>query len=112
MTGASWLPSAAHVGLGHYLVVSALLFTLGLFTIATRRNAVAVLMGVELLLNAAALDFVAFARYADGGVGGQVVAVFIIVVAAAEAAIALAIVLAVFRRFRTIDAHDLSTLRE
>lgn len=111
-SSAGWPSPVLHVGLGHYLVVAALLFALGLLTVATRRNAVAVLMGVELLLNAAALDFVAFSRYVEGGVGGQVVAVFIIVVAAAEAAIALAIVLAVFRRFRTIDAHDLSTLRE
>ncbi len=100
------------IGLNHFLVVSALLFVIGLFTVATRRNAVAVLMGVELILNAAALNFVAFSHYVEGAVGGQVFAVFIIVMAAAEAAIALAIVLAIFRHFHSIDANQTSTLRE
>lgn len=100
------------VGLNHFLVVSALLFAIGLLTVATRRNAVAVLMGVELILNAAALNFVAFSHYVEGGVSGQVFAVFIIVMAAAEAAIALAIVLAIFRHFRSIDSTETSTLRE
>ncbi|HXU68982.1 MAG TPA: NADH-quinone oxidoreductase subunit NuoK [Polyangia bacterium] len=100
------------IGLQHFLVVSAALFALGLLTVATRRNAVAILMGVELILNAAALNFVAFAHFVAGAVGGVVFALFIIVLAAAEAAIALAIVLAIFRHFRTIDAHDVSTLKE
>jgi NADH-quinone oxidoreductase subunit K len=100
------------IGLPHFLVVSAILFALGLFTVATRRNAVAILMGVELILNAAALNFVAFGHFVAGAVGGAVFALFIIVLAAAEAAIALAIVLAIFRHFRSIDAHDVSTLRE
>jgi NADH-quinone oxidoreductase subunit K len=100
------------VGLNHFLVLSALIFSIGLLTVATRRNAVAVLMGVELILNAAALNFVAFSHYVEGAVGGQVFAVFIIVMAAAEAAIALAIVLAIFRHFRSIDAHETSTLRD
>lgn len=100
------------VGLTHYLVLSATLFALGLLTVITRRNAVAILMGVELILNAAALNFVAFAQHVEGGVRGQVFAVFVIVLAAAEAAIALAIVLAIFRQFRSIDARDTSTLRE
>ena len=100
------------VGLNHFLVLSAILFGIGLLTVSTRRNAVAVLMGVELILNAAALNFVAFAHYIEGSVGGMVFAVFIIVMAAAEAAIALAIVLAIFRHFHSIDAAATSTLRE
>ena len=100
------------IGLQHFLIVSAILFGFGLLTVATRRNAVAILMGVELILNAAALNFVAFSHYVEGGVGGQVFALFIIVLAAAEAAIALAIVLAVFRHFHSIDANDTSTLRD
>lgn len=100
------------VGLPHLLVLSAILFGFGLLTVATRRNAVAILMGVELLFNAAALNFVAFSHHVHGMVDGQVFALFIIVVAAAEAAIALAIVLAIFRHFRTIDAHQTATLRE
>jgi NADH-quinone oxidoreductase subunit K len=100
------------VGLNHFLVLSAILFGLGLLTVATRRNAVAILMGVELILNAAALNFVAFSHYVAGGVSGMVVALFIIVLAAAEAAIALAIVLSIFRHFHSIDANDTATLRE
>jgi NADH-quinone oxidoreductase subunit K len=100
------------IGLNHFMVVSAILFGLGLLTVATRRNAVAILMGVELILNAAALNFVAFATYVHGLVAGQVFALFIIVLAAAEAAIALAIVLSIFRHFHSIDANDTSTLRE
>ncbi len=100
------------IGLPHYLVVSALLFALGVLTVATRRNAVAILMGVELILNAAAVNFVAFSHFVEGKVGGQVFAVFIIVLAAAEAAIALAIVLAIFRGFRTIDTNETATLKQ
>jgi NADH-quinone oxidoreductase subunit K len=100
------------IGLQHFLVVGAILFGLGLLTVATRRNAVAIFMGVELILNAAALNFVAFAHYSAGAIDGMVFALFVIVLAAAEAAIALAIVLAIFRHFHSIDAHDVSTLRE
>lgn len=100
------------VGLTHYLVVAALLFVLGLLTVATRRNAVAILMGVELILNAASLNFVAFSRYVQGGVGGQVFALFIILLAAAEACIALAIVLSIFRHFRNVDVFKTTMLRE
>ena len=100
-----------NVGLSHYLVVSAALFALGLLTVATRNNAVAILMGIELIFNAAALNFVAFAHYVHGAITGQVFAVFIIVLAAAEAAIALAIVLAIYRHFRVIDATETTTLR-
>lgn len=100
------------VGLHHYLIVSAALFAIGLLTVATRRNAVAILMGVELILNAAALNFVAFSHFVEGAITGQVFTVFIIILAAAEAAVALAIVLAIFRHFRAIDAEETSTLRE
>src|SRR3990170_4841747 len=100
------------IGLGHYLVLSAVLFVLGLLTVATRRNAVAILMGVELILNAAALNFVAFAHFVHGAITRQVFAIFIIILAAAEAAVALAIVLAIFRHFRAIDAEQTATLRE
>ena len=106
------MSSLFHPGLSHYLVVSAVLFCLGLFTVATRRNAVAILMGVELILNSAALNFVAFSHFVEGQVTGFVFTVFILILAAAEAAVALAIVLAIFRHFRAIDAADTSTLRE
>jgi NADH-quinone oxidoreductase subunit K len=100
------------IGIHHYLVVAALLFVLGLVTVATRRNAVAILMGVELILNAASLNFVAFSKYAHGGVAGQVFSLFIILLAAAEAVIALAIVLAIFRNFKNVDVFKTTTLRE
>lgn len=100
------------IGLTHYLVVSALLFALGVLTVATRRNAVAILMGVEMILNAANVNFVAFAHFVEGSVGGLVFAVFVIVLAASEAVVALAIVLAIFRGYRTIDAFETTALRE
>jgi len=103
---------ALDIGLHHYLLVSGILFALGVLTVATRRNAVAILMGVELILNAANLNFVAFSHFVEAKVGGQVFAVFIILLAAAEAAVALAIVLAVFRGFRSIDTNVTATLRQ
>jgi NADH-quinone oxidoreductase subunit K len=73
------------VGLTHYLVVSAIVFSLGIMIIITRRNAIALLMGLELLLNSAALNFVAFGKFmTPGKVDGQIVALFLIVIAAAE----------------------------
>lgn len=105
------MQAIGQIGLTHFLVLSALLFGVGLFTVATRRNAVAVLMGVELILNAAALNFVAFSRYVEGAIAGQAFAVFIIVLAAAEAATALAIILAIYRHFHSIDAQDTSTMK-
>ena len=100
-----------NIGLNHFLVLSAILFGLGLLTVATRRNAVAILMGVELILNSAALNFVAFSHYVEGSVGGQVVAVFIIVLAAAEAAIALAIVLNFYNNHMTVDVDTAEELK-
>ena len=102
----------SEVGVGHYLVVSALLFALGIYTVSTRRSAVAILMGVELVLNAAALNFAAFSQHVDGSIAGQVVALFIVVLAAAEAAIALAIVLAMWRTHHTVDATDTTSLKQ
>jgi NADH-quinone oxidoreductase subunit K len=99
------------IGLVHYLTVGAVLFGLGLFTVMTRKNAVGILLGVELILNAAALNFISFEHFVAGGVGGQIFTVFIIVLAAAEAAIALAIVLNVYRNFRSIMADRMTTLK-
>lgn len=100
-----------NVGLEHFLTVGALLFGLGIFAVMTRRNAVGLLMGVELILNAANVNFVAFARYVEHGLDGQIVAAFVIVLAAAEAAVALAIVLAMFRNFGTVHVDAVSRLR-
>ena len=102
----------ATAGLTHYLVVSAVLFALGLYTVSTRRSAVAILMGVELILNAGALNFAAFSHFVHGAIAGQVVALFIVVLAAAEAAVALAIVLAIWRSHHTVDATRTAALRD
>ncbi len=93
-----------------YTYVSAALFCLGILCIAARRSAVRILMGVELVLNAAALNFVAFARLHGTGAQGQLLALFVIVLSVAEAAVALAIVLAIRRRFRTIEADSIASL--
>jgi len=100
------------ITLAHYLVVGALLFALGLVTVATRRNAVGVLMGVELILNGANVNFVAFERFGNGAVGGHVFALFVIVLAAAEAAVGLAIVLSLFQTSKSIDVRQADLLRE
>lgn len=101
-----------HVGLPHVLVVAALLFTLGMICVLTRRNAVGLLMGVELILNAANINFVAFNHYLTTGVDGHLVALFGIILAAAEAAVALAIVLAIYQTFHTIDTTETTLLKE
>ena len=100
-----------HVGLPHFLAVGAILFTLGLLCVATRRNAIGILMGVELILNAANVNFVAFSKYTSGSIGGHVFAVFVIVLAAAEAAIALAITLSLFQKSKTILADENTLLK-
>jgi NADH-quinone oxidoreductase subunit K len=99
------------IALHHYLIVSAALFTLGLLGLLTRRNAVNVLMSVELMLNSANINLVAFARYGAGNLSGQLFAVFVIVVAAAEVAVALAIVLTLYRIKRSPNLDQASTLR-
>ena len=99
------------IGLGHFVTVSGLLFSLGIYTLVTRRNAVALLMGVELILNAALLNLVAFSRYGAGQVDGQVFALFGIVLGAAEAVVALALVLQLYRAFRSVDTAETTELR-
>jgi NADH-quinone oxidoreductase subunit K len=102
----------AEVGLTHYLFVSAMLFSLGLFAIITRKNAILVLMGIELMLNAANINFVAFSRFGNYGLDGQLIALFVIVLAAAEAAIALAIVLNLYKTFTNINVDEITDLKE
>ena len=94
------------------LLLAAALFSLGLYAVLTRRNAVAVLMGVELILNAANLQFTAFSRFAAGALDGQVFALFVIVLAAAEAAVALAIILALYTNTRSILVDEADRLRD
>lgn len=100
------------VSLTHYLVVSSILFSLGLFGVVTRKNAIMVLMGVELILNSANINFVAFSKYGNFGLSGQVIALFVIILAAAEAAIALAIVLNIYKTFANVNVDEINNLRE
>lgn len=105
----AWLPK---VQLAHFLLVSAVLFALGLYAIITRRNAILVLMGVELVLNAANINLIAFSRYGGLNLDGQMVAVFVIILAAAEAAVALGIILNIYSRFQTVNVDEVSSLKE
>lgn len=95
-----------------YLIIGAILFTLGLYSVLTRRNAISILMGVELILNGTNINYVAFSHFSSGNVEGQIYAIFVIMLAAAEAAIGLAIVLAIFQIFHTIDVEAAETLKE
>ena len=100
------------VGLTHYLFISGLLFALGIYGVITRRNAIMVLMGIELILNSANLNFIAFSRYGGMNMDGQLAAIFVIILAVTEAAIALAIILNIYHRFHTINVDEISHLRE
>jgi len=95
----------------HFIVLSAIVFCLGLFCVVTRRNALGILMGIELILNSANINYVAFARYGGGAYDGQIFAIFVIMLAAAEAAIGLAIVLGIYQTFDTIDVDATDRLR-
>lgn len=94
----------------HYIVLSALLFAIGLFGVVTRKNVVVILMGLELMLNGANLAFVAFSRH-HGNLQGQVFTFFVIAVAAAEAAVALSILMALFRLKGSVTLDDATELK-
>jgi NADH-quinone oxidoreductase subunit K len=100
------------IGLSHYLVLGAVLFVCGVVCMANKRNAIGVLMGVELVLNGASVNFVAFARFNPVfEIEGQIFALFIIVLAAAEAAVALAIVLNFYNNHMTVDVDTAEELK-
>ena len=99
------------IGIQHYLGVSVALFCLGFLGILTRRNAVNVLMGIELVLNSANINLVAFSRFGSGNLLGQLFAIFVIVIAAAEVAVALAIVLTLYRLRRTPNLDEADILK-
>jgi NADH-quinone oxidoreductase subunit K len=100
------------ITLNHFLFVSTALFCLGIFGIVTRKNAVMVLMGIELILNSANINFIAFAKFGNFGYQGQMMALFVIILAAAEAAIALAIVLNIYKNFSTVNVDEIDTLKD
>ena len=94
----------------HYMVLSAALFTLGVVGVMTRRNIIIILMSIELMLNAVNINFIAFSHQLQNAIG-QVFAVFVIVVAAAEAAVGLGIILAFYRNKDTVNIDDMSLMR-
>jgi len=96
----------------HFLIVSAALFCIGLYAVLTRRNAILVLVGIELMINAAVLNLVAFGRFDQDGYGGQVFGLFAIVLAAAGVTVALAIVLNVYKYYKTINPRDIHRLKD
>ena len=100
------------IGLNHYLIVSGILFSLGMFGILSRKHAVMVLMGLELILNAANINFVAFARSGGMNIDGHVAAIFVIILAAAEAAVALAILLNIYQHFKHVNLDEVNNLKE
>ena len=99
-----------NVGLEHYLVVSALLFALGLMGVIVRRNLLIIYMSLELMLNAANLALVAFSRFTDN-LDGQVFVFFTITVAAAEVSVGLALIVALYRKRQTAHVEDLTTMK-
>ena len=99
------------IGLTHYLIIGAALFSLGVMGVLTRKNAVNVLMGVELILNSANINLVAFSKYSAGNLNGQIFAIFVIVVAVAEAAVALAIILSMYRIIKSVNLDRADTLK-
>ena len=98
--------------LNHFLVLGLILFLLGGYCVLSRRNAIGILLGIELILNAANINYIAFSFYGAGAMkyDGQVFAIFVIMLAAAEAVIGLAIVLAIYQNLRTIDVSATETL--
>jgi NADH-quinone oxidoreductase subunit K len=103
---------AAGLTLNHFLVLGLILFLLGGYCVLSRRNAIGILLGIELILNAANINYIAFSFYGGGGMkyDGQVFAIFVIMLAAAEAVIGLAIILAIYQNLRTIDVSAAETL--
>ncbi|MCX6160314.1 MAG: NADH-quinone oxidoreductase subunit NuoK [Ignavibacteriae bacterium] len=100
------------IGLHHFLTVGAILFGLGLFAMITRRNAILVLMGIELILNSANINLVAFSKFGGLGVDGQMITIFVIILAVAEAAVALGIVLNLYNNFETVDVDEANLMKD
>ncbi|MGF7079962.1 NADH-quinone oxidoreductase subunit NuoK [Mucilaginibacter sp. UYCu711] len=100
------------ITLTDFLIVSAALFCIGLYMIITKHNAIQILIGIELMLNAAILNLVAFGKFDKINNGGQIFALFAIVLAAATTAVALAIILNVYKKYRTIDPDKINALKD
>ena len=99
------------INLGSYLAISFALFTCGILVIIARKNIIAILLGIELMLNASALNFVAYTKFSSNNLDGHIMSLFIIVIAAAEAAVGLGIVIRFFQLRESIHIDDASTLQ-
>lgn len=100
------------VGLGHYLTLSAILFSIGLYGVLAKRNAIVILMCIEIMLNAVNIALVAFSRYiVPLALTGQVFAIFVLVVAAAEAAVGVAIIMSIYRNRETVEANKIDLMK-
>ncbi len=96
----------------HFLILSAILFGLGLYAMISRRNAILVLMGIELILNSANINLIAFSKFGALGVDGQMISIFVIILAVAEAAIALAIILNLYNNILTVNIDEANTMKD
>ena len=112
----------ANITLEHYLLISSILFTLGVFAVLTRRNAITILMGIELILNSCNINFIAFSRFIKPpttvvagevslAIEGQIMALFVIVLAAAEAAVGLAIIVIYYKNKGSINVEQINSLK-
>jgi len=99
------------IPLEHYLIISAALFSIGVFGVLARRNAVNVLLSIELIFNSANINLVAFSHFVEGALGGQVFALLVIAIAACEAAVALAIVMSLYRQVRHVNLDQAAELQ-
>ncbi len=100
------------ISITHFLVVSAIIFCIGIYAVLAKRNAIMILVGIELMINASILNFVAFARYDKINYAGQMFALFAIVLAAAAVAVGLAIILNVYRHYKTINPKNINELKD
>jgi NADH-quinone oxidoreductase subunit K len=100
------------IGLGHYMLLSTVLFGIGMYGVISKRNAVAVLMAVELMLNAVNINFIAIGKYVTPANGiGQIFAIFVIVVAACEVAVGLALIIAIYKQKKSVNVNDFNLLK-
>lgn len=100
------------LGLNHYLALSALLFCIGIFGVLTRRNAIGILMSIELLFNAVNINFVAFAKFVNPqAIVGQIFVIFVITIAAAEAAVGLAIIILIYRQHKGVEVDKVNIMK-
>lgn len=104
------LESLSTIGLGHYLTLSAIVFVMGMLGVLLRKNVIVMLMGIELMLNAVNLAFVAFSQY-SGQVNGQIMVFFVMTIAAAEAGVGLALAVTIFKRFKKVDIQFFENLK-